>query len=99
MTGAPLWIGLSSNMSTHIRRKRAWSNDKDLQSTSMTSPMPLPISLPRLHLLDERKSLNLHPNRDVLKIDRERRHSFSHRRSSKRWLSKLYGPLFTTHSS
>ena len=44
--GVPRHIGLSKGMSTLTRRNLAWSKAMALQSTSMTLPIPCPISLP-----------------------------------------------------
>ena len=99
-TGPPRLSGFSSGTSTLIRRKRAWSVLRALQSTSMTLPSPCPISCAASSVIKSNGSPQTWTQIGMwVKVTERAVIPFSHLRKTRIWLSKHQGLLFQTQFS
>ena len=79
---------------------RVWSEEKVLLSTSTTFPNPLPISHPTSSLIKSNgKPHTWTQIRRVVKVTELVVRPLSYRRRTSRLLSKLQGPLCSTHNN
>ena len=95
--GPPHLSGFPSGTSTLIRRKRAWSVLRALQSTSMTLPSACPISCTASSVIKSKGSPQTWTHIGMwVKVTEQAVMPFSHLRKTRIWLSKHQGPLFQT---